>query len=192
MAEVDTKTKLMDVAETLVRGKGADGFSYADLSSQIGIRKASIHYHFPAKSDLLSAIMARYSEKVLAALDKIRASEQNPAKQLLAFVNIYRDALNDGSMLCLCVAYAVSHESLPDQTSAEMRAFRRQIQNWLEQVLKSCSKRVLPWPASEYEVDAAAILAIVEGAQIAARTQCDVAGFDKVVSVLHESLKRSV
>ncbi|WP_436718796.1 hypothetical protein [Escherichia coli] len=27
------------------------GFSYADLEKEIGIRKASIHHHFPRKTD---------------------------------------------------------------------------------------------------------------------------------------------
>ena len=86
MNKVDTKTNLMDAAEQQVRQKGADGFSYADLSAQVGIRKASIHYHFPTKSDLLTAIMARYSQEVLATLDGYVDLFPTPKEQLIAFI----------------------------------------------------------------------------------------------------------
>ena len=43
---MDTRISLLDSAERAVRQRGFDGFSYADLSKEIGIRKASIHYHF--------------------------------------------------------------------------------------------------------------------------------------------------
>jgi TetR/AcrR family transcriptional regulator, transcriptional repressor for nem operon len=47
-----TRTALIDLAEHSVRSQGFDRFSYADLTEAIGIRKASIHYHFPTKANL--------------------------------------------------------------------------------------------------------------------------------------------
>ena len=37
----------LNLAETLVRTRGYNGFSYRDLAEQIGIKTASIHYRFP-------------------------------------------------------------------------------------------------------------------------------------------------
>ena len=36
---MDTKTALLDSAETIARQRGFDGFSYADLATAVGIRK---------------------------------------------------------------------------------------------------------------------------------------------------------
>jgi TetR/AcrR family transcriptional repressor of nem operon len=47
-----TKTTLLDVAEELLLTRGYNGFSYNDIAEKVGIRKASIHYHFPSKSGL--------------------------------------------------------------------------------------------------------------------------------------------
>ena len=58
--ETDTKTALLNSAERAARSKGFDGFSYADLAKEVGIRKASIHYHFPTKDALTISLMVRY------------------------------------------------------------------------------------------------------------------------------------
>ena len=104
---LDTKTALMDAAEQAVRARGHDGFSYADLSEIIGIRKASIHYHFPAKADLLTAIMVRYCDTMQSELEAISDRFETAADRLSAFVDLYRNALQDCTSLCLCVAFAV-------------------------------------------------------------------------------------
>ena len=48
----DTAQQILDVAQDLVRCRGYSAFSYADISKQVGIRKASIHYHFSSKEEL--------------------------------------------------------------------------------------------------------------------------------------------
>jgi len=43
---------ILDVAEQLAQTKGYNGFSYADIAAQLGLTKASLHYHFPSKAEL--------------------------------------------------------------------------------------------------------------------------------------------
>ncbi|KFJ90149.1 TetR family transcriptional regulator, partial [Pseudomonas sp. 1-7] len=51
---------MIQTAENLMRTRGYTAFSYADLSEAVGIRKASIHHHFPTKEDLGAAIVEEY------------------------------------------------------------------------------------------------------------------------------------
>ena len=46
---LDMRSTLIDVATGQVRRLGYSAFSYADLAAAVGIRKPSIHHHFPAK-----------------------------------------------------------------------------------------------------------------------------------------------
>lgn len=46
------RDEILAHTEELIQIHGFNGFSYQDLSSRLGIRKASIHYHFPSKEDL--------------------------------------------------------------------------------------------------------------------------------------------
>ncbi|MFL6897065.1 TetR/AcrR family transcriptional regulator [Enterobacter roggenkampii] len=58
------------LTDTLIQQNGYQGFSYADLADGLGIRKASIHYHFQTKTDLGLA----YCEYKEASLLKLEAA----------------------------------------------------------------------------------------------------------------------
>ncbi len=45
-----------------------NGFSYADIAEVVGIRKPSIHHHFPSKADLVRALVAGYQDDLAAGL----------------------------------------------------------------------------------------------------------------------------
>ena len=47
----DTATQILDVAERLVQVRGFNGFSYADVATELTINKAALHYHFPVKQN---------------------------------------------------------------------------------------------------------------------------------------------
>ena len=74
-ASPSTATRILDVAEGLAQTRGFNGFSYADIAAEIGITKASLHYHFPSKADLGRALVRRYTERFMDALDAIEASD---------------------------------------------------------------------------------------------------------------------
>ncbi len=61
MKTTDTKLKILDTAQELIQKLGVNAMSYADISTAVGIRKASIHYHFPSKEDLLVSLLERYT-----------------------------------------------------------------------------------------------------------------------------------
>ncbi len=187
MAKVDTRTRLMDVAEDQLRRKGAEGVSYGDLSKGIGIRTASIHYHFPAKSDLLSAVMARYGKVVLAHLEDTWRLP-HAAHRIEAFLDLYREALKDGSSLCLCVAYTVSQESLDPDTRGEVTQFRDAVITWLMRTFDQGRKDASVQSVGDLSSEAAAALALAEGAQIAARLRGAVHPFDQATRGLRHRL----
>ena len=54
-----TVDRIRDVAESQVRSGGYHAFSFREISKQIGIKSASVHYHFPTRSDLGVAVARR-------------------------------------------------------------------------------------------------------------------------------------
>ena len=87
----DTKTALLDSAERAARTRGFDGFSFADLAEDVGIRKASIHHHFPTKAALSVALMQRYYTDLEKACADIDAAETTGGAHLSALINRYRN-----------------------------------------------------------------------------------------------------
>ncbi len=62
-APAGTAQRILDVAERLVQSRGYNGFSYADIAGELGITKASLHYHFASKAELGEALIERYSAR---------------------------------------------------------------------------------------------------------------------------------
>ena len=90
---MDTAERILDVAERLVQTQGFNGFSYADISDELGVTKASLHYHFATKADLGSALITRYGSAFRRALDEIDASGADAREKLRRYAGLYADVL---------------------------------------------------------------------------------------------------
>src|SRR6202050_347440 len=91
-------TAILDVAEQLAQTQGYNGFSYADIASQLGVTKASLHYHFPSKAELGRALIERYGILFGAALEAIDQQAEEPAEKLQRYVGLYNSVLSNDRM----------------------------------------------------------------------------------------------
>ncbi|WP_425039777.1 TetR/AcrR family transcriptional regulator [Primorskyibacter sp. S187A] len=180
----NTRTALLDNAEILVRQRGFDGFSYADLAAAIGIRKASIHYHFPTKAALSLALMERYHAGMEATCATIDAHENRASDRLLSLIAHYRDALSTGGLVCLCVSLSASPASLSTAVLDSIVAFREMVLAWLRKTYALALEDGSIRDASDVSQEAHATLAMLEGAHLAARVTSDPAAFDHSVAIL--------
>src|SRR5688500_14626445 len=103
-----TADRLLDVAERLVQPRGLNGFSYADIATELAVTQASLHYHFPTKAALGRALIERDHLRfagVLAAIDK---KPLGATKKLTQYAALYKDVLRDDRM-CLCGMIAAEY-----------------------------------------------------------------------------------
>lgn len=181
---MDTRETLIDHAIGIVRKVGYAGFSYADLSDAVGIRKASIHHHFPAKGDLGLAIVETYRVTFTEELGTIRHAEASGAKRLKRYAGLYREALRTGSG-CLCGVLAAEFANLPKPVQAAVRAFFAENTDWLAGVLlemADASGHRRSQKAAQQS--AQMILAGFQGALLSARAQNDIEVFDATVATV--------
>lgn len=135
MGSSGTSTKILDVAERLVQVRGFNGFSYADVAAELGITKASLHYHFATKADLGEALIERYTESFGTALAVIGASPTGALAKLDAYAALYAEVLRADRM-CLGGMLAAEFQTLPARMRTAVIAFFDQNEAWLEQVLR--------------------------------------------------------
>jgi TetR/AcrR family transcriptional repressor of nem operon len=185
---MSTRISLLQSAEQAVRQRGYHGFSYADLAREIGIRKASIHHHFPTKVDLGVALIERYNAAFFDQLENIKDAEGTAADQLRAYLRLYRDALDNGEQVCLCVSLSAGRDHLSDEILDQLDQFHRDSLHWLEQLFERAKVDGSISLHAPPEEEASATLALVEGAQLLARASKDVAQFDQSTRALHERL----
>ena len=165
------KEKILEAAEKRVRGAGFAEMSFRDLAGDVGIKSASVHYHFPTKPDLGEALVERYAERFKTELDKIDTDDLPSA--LDAFVELYAQALVLGESICLCAIMGAEAIGLPENVNQRTKAFFEMNRTWLETLL------------SRHDVEhaketASLIVAALEGGMIVASTSKDRAIFEQV------------
>ena len=112
----DTKTTILNVADDLIQRVGLNSMSYKDISEAVGIRKASVHYHFPKKENLVDALLDRcaetYGNKYQGIVDK---NEPAPDK-LRKLAAVFEDGLINNK-LCLVGSISTSKNTLQASSS---------------------------------------------------------------------------
>ena len=181
--ETDTATRILDTAEGLVQMRGYNGFSYADVSAEVGISKAALHYHFAGKADLGLALITRYAGRFageLAGIDRDRAA---PAARLAGYADLYLHVLRQRKM-CLCGMLSAEYETLPQPMREAVTGFFDTNERWLEQVLEDGWRdSTLRFRGSARDT-ARVIIACLEGAMLVARPYGGTGRFQAVAASL--------
>jgi TetR/AcrR family transcriptional repressor of nem operon len=120
---MSTADRILDAAERRMRHGGYNAVSFRDLAADVGVKSASVHYHFPQKHDLGVALVQRYARRFAAAIDA--TSDASPIERLTAFIDLYRQALAIDSTICLCCMLGAESMGLPAEVRAEVDAFFR-------------------------------------------------------------------
>lgn len=128
----DTKTKIVEIAESLIRTKGYNGFSYKDIAQELHIKNAAIHYYFPAKSDLGCAVIERSRNSFR---QQTAGRYLSPAQKLDAFIQIY-EISQKNNCVCFIGALGASYDSLPENMQHSLQQAGQEIRQWVEGLLQ--------------------------------------------------------
>ena len=96
-----TKNKILSIASTLCQAVGFNAFSYHTIAKELKIKTASIHYHYPTKSDLGVALISEYQKNFLVQINNIEESHLSAKARLTALVRLMSE-LEKNQKLCLC------------------------------------------------------------------------------------------
>lgn len=165
-----TSDEIMASARTLIVTGGYNGFSYADIAGVVGIRKASIHHHFPSKADLVRALVKRYREDAEVAVAGLEQNVPDPLELLKTYAGHWANCIEDASRpFCVCAMLASELPALPPEVAGEVNGFFRFLSTWLTSVMERGSKEGRLNLSSEPRVEAEAFMAFVHGAMLSAR-----------------------
>ncbi len=87
------KEEILDVATRLFAERGYEGASMNDVAEQVGMRKASLFYHFATKDALYEAVIDRLIASLHEPLEAIYASSGTYAERLDALTRTLVEAL---------------------------------------------------------------------------------------------------
>ena len=159
--------QIMDEAENLARTHGYNAFSFRDLAAKVGIKSASVHYHFPTKADLGAALAKRYTERFLAYLNQSIEPTDTAFEIIQKYGAAYHQALVQDGRMCLCGLFAAEVDSLPEPVAEEVQRFFEANIRWLKDVLR---RDPHVRSEEELETDATFVLTLFQGAMLVGRT----------------------
>lgn len=137
---INSKTRILDSAQRLVQTRGYAGFSFHDIKDEVGLSTASIHYHFPTKSDLGVALIRRFRDGLRPVLAKLAQSEQPFSAKIGAVIALYEQVRVQNST-CFGSALGGEYGSLPDDVRTELRAFIDDTLTGLRKIIEPAQKR---------------------------------------------------
>ncbi len=178
----------MDTAQELIQSRGYNAFSYKDLAEAIGIRTASIHYHFATKSDLGVAVMERYIADLEASLAAIDRGGHSNRGKLERFIELYSEPEARG-VICLCGSLASDRETLPAPLQKAISTYLKISERWLREAIRT-GVRDQDFAFKGQPADAATLLlSSLQGGLLLSRAQGGKALVSTVQKVFLESLR---
>ena len=180
--------RVADAAEGLVQERGYNGFSYDDVAGQVGIKKPSIHHHFPSKAELVAVVTQRYTHRFRTALVAIEGQHAQAPERLAAYADLFEHTFAHNRRLCLCGMLGAEAESLPELVNAEVQAFFRINLEWLAAVLAEGQRQGTVRAALPAAELAEAYFCALEGAMVVGRGLASPRGPGKVSQVFVSSV----
>lgn len=129
----DTRNEIVRLAGQLIRSIGYNAFSYADISKELNIKNAAIHYYFPSKSDLGVEVIRR---NLAAFTENVKAWENlDYRKQLKSYLTMH-DSFVHNYWVCIVGSLAPSYDTLPENMQIELQKLVNTILEWLTNLLE--------------------------------------------------------
>jgi TetR/AcrR family transcriptional repressor of nem operon len=128
-----TKQEILTTAEGLIRTKGYNAFSYADISKVLNVKNAAIHYHYPTKGDLGCAVIQQTEVEFLQRINAWKS--QPPTRKLENFIGIYERSQQQ-HYVCFMGALSASYDTLPTTMQTQLTHTSLTIRNWVVDFMK--------------------------------------------------------
>ena len=188
----NTADDILAAARRFIVAGGYNGFSYADIADVVGIRKASIHHHFPSKVDLVQTLVRRYLEDAVTGMTELERNVPEPTELLRTYIGFWAQCIEDASRpICVCAMLASEVPALPPEVAVEVKAYFQFLSRWLTGVIERGAAQGTLTIAAAPRVEAEAFMATVHGAMLSARAYGDVLTFGMIIAPTLQKLIRA-
>ncbi|MEM7549813.1 MAG: TetR/AcrR family transcriptional regulator [Bacteroidota bacterium] len=135
---MSTRNEIINIADDLIRSKGFNAFSFSDISSSLGIKNASIHYHFPTKGALGETVVQKHINDIEALI--AMTQEWPPLNKLEAFMDIYSSEHSQGNV-CVVGSLSTDLNTVNEDMKAYLKELVFKILNWVTDILEEGRSR---------------------------------------------------
>lgn len=182
-----TRHQILQWGELLICTRGFNAFSYHDIAHPLGVKNATIHYHYPTKEALGVSVIRQAMERFEKSFALMDEKGLNEWQKLEHFIQLYaRNHKED--KLCLVGALGAELHTLGPAVQEALQQLVECILKWLSQLLHEGRKN--GQFAFRGSASTRALLVIgnlAAGLQLSRITP--VADFNKVIRAIRSELK---
>lgn len=180
MSRSNTREIILEIGVELICGRGYNGFSYQHIADRLNVKKAAIHYHFPAKEDLALAVVERQREKIYSALRFV--DDDTAADVFERLLELYQ-AYDVANGFCSPeTALAAEAVAIADPINAACQSLTIDLISWIENCLDKGAKAGTIKFAGSSDEQTLNILTSLIGAQLL--------GFSSGIDVMSKVVKK--
>ncbi len=187
----DTRARILQVGRTLLQSRGYTGFSFADIAEQVGVRKASLHHHFPSKEALVVALIGEYRETFAKVAGAFEPGTGAAEAALTQYFDYNRSIARGGALICSAGALSAAIATLPPAAAALAAEHVREIERWLVAVIRDGRRSGAFVSRGTDRATALTVSAAIQGGLQIARATENPAAFDAVVRRLWQMLREA-
>lgn len=129
-----TRERIIEIGENLIRTKGYNAFSYQDISKELGIKNAAVHYYFSTKENLGTSIVRTNIQRFEEMIDNMNIRGFDELQQLDTFIKIYIKSHREHK-LCIVGSLGPDLNTLGETTKRELVKMTDIILSWLTKIL---------------------------------------------------------
>ena len=184
--ESQTRMRILDAAQDLIQRLGANAMSYQHISEAVGIRKASIHHHFPTKEMLIEALLERYNRYFFELIDNIIQSDLSPKEKLQRYIDLFEATLSSENCdkACLCGILGAEITTLGLPSATKIKSFHEGNERRLAIILKEGLKARIFRFQGDPVATASLVFSLLEGAVLIVRARGGAKQFRKIAKQL--------
>ncbi|WP_415063678.1 TetR/AcrR family transcriptional regulator [Bdellovibrio sp.] len=158
---MDTRTRALNLSRHYLQTLGFNGFSFQTIADALGIKKASLHYHFASKEDLGLALLEEYERSYKDWSEKVESlpAQKKLEQMLLIF---YKMAL-DENKICPSGVLCSDFNTLPKNMKKQLLKFHEFQRAWLKDTLRQGVREKVFRKDLNIDATADLLLASVQG-----------------------------
>ena len=129
---MNTRDKIIQIGDDLIRRREYNAFSFSDISHELNIKNASIHYHFPTKSILVITII----QKHLLILGRFKKAVAGSAsiEKMSKFLSVYATGRSNNKISILG-ALTSDYYTFDATVQTALKILMENTLNWLAEAL---------------------------------------------------------
>jgi TetR/AcrR family transcriptional repressor of nem operon len=188
-AKNDTREKIIELATGLIETMGYSGFSYQDIADKLKIKKASIHYHFPAKEDLGVAVFQAFRKKVDDHILENDFEKATPTEKLTGYFLYHAQFTIDCNQISCIGAITSEWNVIPSKLREQIEEFNKWHVGFIMSILKEGIKKREFHSSGTLEEQALFVIATTKGALPMARETQSIDIYHGITKQLMKRLK---